>query len=173
MKIQENKTNTTKREQRQESKKELIEKILKSVYEDGKSLKDIASELGYTNGDSVGKILKRAGYKRTSKGYVLHSDEKDNKKSNDESQVLDTNDILNTLKTISERLDKLEHKDKEGILVSNEEMKYKATSIRVDESILQAFDELCDKYTNVSKSYLTSIALRDFVEKYGNIKKTR
>lgn len=171
MKNQENKSNTTKREQKQESKKELIEKILKAANEDGKSLKDIASELGYTNGDSVGKILKRAGYKRTNKGYVLSTDKKDNKESNDNAQTLSIDEILNTLKTISERLNKLEHKDKEGILVSNKEMKYKATSIRVDESILQAFDELCDKYTNVSKSYLTSIALRDFVEKYGNIKK--
>ena len=75
------------------------------------------------------------------------------------------------IEDMSKRLKKLEQQVNEGILVSNEQMNYKSTSIRVDESILQAFDNLCEKYANVSKSYLISIALRDFVEKHEGTKK--
>lgn len=173
MENQEIKADATTKKQKEEDKKELIKKILKAVNEDGKTLKDIATELGYAKGDNVGKILKRAGYKRTSEGYVLidnKTNNKDNDKDNDSTQSIDINNILDALKDISKRLDKLENKDREGVLVSNEEMKYKATSIRVDEDILEAFDALCNKYTNISKSYLTSIALREFVEKYGDKK---
>ena len=74
---------------------------------------------------------------------------------------------------MSERLDKIESKDNEGIIVSNEKMNYKSTSIRVDENILAEFDQVCDSFTNVSKSYLISLAFKEFVDKYGNKKKTK
>ena len=155
-------TNAVTKEQKEKDKKDKLDTILKGVNEEGKTLTEIAKELNYKNSDSVGKILKRAGYKRTSEGYVLVKDAKDNSTT----QLVDINTILNQIKDMTERLEKLEHKDNEGILVSNEKMNYKSTTIRVDESILQAFDDLCDKYTNVSKSYIISIALREFVEKH-------
>lgn len=167
MENQEITTNVITKEQKEKEKKDKLDKILKGVNEEGKTLTVVAKELGYSNSDSVGKILKRAGYKRKGKEYILIKEDTD--KAN--NAPIDIDAMRKQIEDMSKRLKKLEQQDNEGILVSNEQMNYKSTSIRVDESILQAFDNLCEKYANVSKSYLISIALRDFVEKHEGTKK--
>lgn len=154
------------------SKEEKLDKILTAINEEGKSLTEVAKELGYKNSDGVGKFLKRAGYKKKGKKYILETKEKteNNNKCDNKPSI---EDILNQIKLMSERLDKIESKDNEGIIVSNEKMNYKSTSIRVDENILAEFDQVCDSFTNVSKSYLISLAFKEFVDKYGNKKKTK
>lgn len=145
------------------SKEDKLNKILVGVNEEGKTLTEVAKELGYKNSDGVGKFLKRAGYKKKGKKYVLVEEIKSEK--TDKEPTIE--DVLNQIKNISERLDNIENKNINGIVVSNEEMSYKPTSIRVDEKTLAEFDSVCNKFANISKSYLISLALKEFVGKYG------
>ena len=76
--------------------------------------------------------------------------------------------MIKALEDVNKRLAKLEVESKKGIMVSNEVMNYKPFSIRADESIMNDFDTLAKNFSNVSKSYLISIALKEFVSKYSD-----
>lgn len=157
-------------ESKELSTEEKLKIILHGVNKEGKTLKQVSEELGYKDGDGASKILKRADYVRRGKKYVHKSElEKENKGK--DSSIKDKNasieDVLNQLKSISERLDRLENKDNSGMVVSNKEMNYKGTSIRVDEQTLAAFNDVCKTYSNVDKSYLTTLAFQEFIDKYG------
>ena len=42
----------------------------------------------------------------------------------------------------------------------------KQTSIKVDEYTINKFNELCDDYKHINKSYMLSLALKEFYDKY-------
>ena len=71
--------------------------------------------------------------------------------------------ILKTLKQVERHM----LNDKYELHIPKEDLKLKPFSIRANEDDLKAFNELCDnQYSHISKSYLFSRALREFVEKY-------
>ena len=157
-------------ESKELSTEEKLKIILHGVNKEGKTLKQVSEELGYKDGDGASKILKRADYVRRGKKYVHKGElEKENKSknSNAKDKNVSIEDVLTQLKSISERLDRLENKDTRGMVVSNKEMNYKGTSIRVDEQTLAAFNEVCKTYSNVDKSYLITLAFQEFIDKYG------
>lgn len=150
------------------SKKEREQQILEIVRlanEENMTLKAIAEKLDLKSGGNVSKKLERAGYKNIEGKYQLikNIDSKDKENKEDTNEI---SDIIKSLKNINERLSKIETESKKGILVSNETMNYKAFSVRADESIMNSFNELAETFSNVSKSYLMSIAIKEFVEKY-------
>lgn len=154
-----------------EEREKEIQEILRLANEEKMTLKKIAQVLNLKTGGNVGKKLKRAGYARIGGKYIPIPEEVDeNEQSNCEENIdMDkVKDILKMIEDMNNRLTKLEPKDRTGIMVSNEVMNYKAFSIRADESIMNDFDELAKNFSNVSKSYLISIALKEFVSKYSS-----
>lgn len=152
-------------------REEQIKEIVRLANEEKMTLKKIAQELNLKSADNVGKKLKRAGYIKKDGKYKLISEEVVEKEQVNSEENIDMNKIKDMLKMIEDmnnRLAKLEPKGKTGIMVSNEVMNYKAFSIRADESIMNDFDELAKNFSNVSKSYLISIALKEFVSKYSS-----
>ena len=165
----------SKREQQELNRKDKLNMILRLINEEGLTQTEAADKLGYKSGDAIGKVLKRAGYIRVDKKYRLREDEVDQSKTIDNQSKsmknrVEVDFILDKINEISNRLEKLEGSNSKGIAISNKEMSYKSTSLRVDSDILAEFDALCDSFTNLSKSYLTSLALQEFVDKYGNKK---
>lgn len=157
------------------TKEERAEQILEAVRlvnEEKKTLKQVAEILNMKSPGNVGKALGRAGYVREGKKYILQEEVEESKEENNSDNVTDSDrlkDVIKMLKDMDTRLSKLETENKKGIMVSNEHMNYKAFSIRADESIMNDFDELSKTFSNVSKSYLLSMALKEFVAKYSAI----
>ncbi len=152
-------------------REEQIKEIVRLANEEKMTLKKIAQELNLKSADNVGKKLKRAGYIKKDGKYKLASEEIAEKEQVNSEENIDMDkikDILKMIEDMNNRLTKLEPKDRTGIMVSNEVMNYKAFSIRADESIMNDFDELAKNFSNVSKSYLISIALKEFVSKYSS-----
>lgn len=155
------------KEQRVEQAKE----IARLSNEENMTLKEIAEKLNLKSADNVGKKLKREGYIKVNGKYKLKSEEVEQKEQADSEEDMSMDkikDIIKILEDVNERLSKLEVENKKGIMVSNEVMNYKPFSIRADESIMNDFDTLAKSFSNVSKSYLISIALKDFVSKYSD-----
>ena len=142
------------KEQRAEQAKE----IARLSNEENMTLKEIAEKLNLKSADNVGKKLKREGYIKVNGKYKLKEDISTDK----------IKDMIKALEDVNKRLAKLEVESKKGIMVSNEVMNYKPFSIRADESIMNDFDTLAKNFSNVSKSYLISIALKEFVSKYSD-----
>ena len=94
-------------------------------------------------------------------GYIL----KDNKFIPGEANTNKNNELETILKELKEIKDHIVQ-DKKVLSVSSEAVDLKAFSIRVNKSDLDAFNELCNEYQHISKSYLFSLALREFAEKY-------
>ena len=155
------------KEQRAEQAKE----IARLSNEENMTLKEIAKKLDLKSADNVGKKLKREGYIKVNGKYKLKSEEVEQKEQADSEEDMSMDkikDIIKILEDVNERLSKLEVENKKGIMVSNEVMNYKPFSIRADESIMNDFDTLAKNFSNVSKSYLISIALKEFVSKYSD-----
>lgn len=155
-----------------EQREQQIQQILYLVNEKEMTLKAIAEEMNLKSGGNVSKKLERAGYKKLKSGkYELVLDKDSNvkdknkidKNKNGDNEI---DDIIKTLNEINKRLSKLETERQKGVMVSNETMNYKAFSVRADESIMNSFNELAATFSNVSKSYLMSIAIKEFVDKY-------
>ena len=135
------------------------------------TLKKISEKLDLKSADNVGKKLKRAGYIKKDGEYILASEEiKEEQQANSENNtdLGKMEEVIKMLEDMNNRLSKLETEQPKGIMVSNEIMNYKAYSIRADESIMNDFDALTKNFSNVSKSYLISTALKEFVSKYSD-----
>lgn len=139
-------------------------------------------------GCTIEEILQVMGYKRisnlkgqmTKAGYTLEDDkfipmEVEQAQQNQHVEQQDNNintqdDTKESLELILKTLKQVERHmlhDKYELHIPKEDLKLKPFSIRANEEDLKAFNELCDnQYSHISKSYLFSRALREFVEKY-------
>lgn len=153
-----------------DKREDLIKEIVRLSNQEKLTLKKIAEELNLGTADSVSKRLKRAGYKKIDGQYKCLSETDNQNKENNSSEKTNENgmkDIVKMIQDINKRLDKIENKEQGGMLVTDEVMDYRPFSARVDKVILSKFNELAEgKLVNVNKSYLLSIALKEFVDKW-------
>lgn len=143
-------------------------------------------------GCTIEEILQSMGYKRISNlkgqmtkyGYTLVDDkfipmevqqaiepaQQQQQVEQQDNNINTQDDTKESLELILKTLKQVERHmlhDKYELHIPKEDLKLKPFSIRANEEDLKAFNELCDnQYSHISKSYLFSRALREFVEKY-------
>ncbi|WP_455539540.1 hypothetical protein [Terrisporobacter sp.] len=163
-----------------EEREELINKILHLVNNEKCTLKEVAERLDLKTSDNVSKKLLRAGYKRNKETKLYEKIDK-NKIDKTDKQVKDNNtddntsnatdntneiDILKKLEEIEKRLAELEGKE-EGIFVTNEKMDYQSYTVRIDKTVMNdLLRKIENEYTNVSKSYVMTVAFKEFIERH-------
>lgn len=86
-------------------------------------------------------------------------------------------DLLNQIKAVSEELKNINQRIDKGIvretlnkdIITGGEMEIKnikQTSIKVDEETVNRFNKLCKDYQHINKSYMLSLAIKEFCDKY-------
>lgn len=158
------------------AKKKFDSSKIIEMQENGNTIDEILQALNYKTESILKGQMTRAGYNLVEGRFIpkLVDQQKDQqqtiepKAQDDNVNIKDDNNeslelILKSLKTIERHM----LHDKYELHVSKENLKLKSFSIRVNEDDIDAFNKLCDnEYGHLTKSYLFSRALREFVEKY-------
>lgn len=138
------------------------------MQDQGCTLEEILQSMGYKRESNLKGQMTKAGYTLVGDKFVpMEVQQATEPKDNNINIQDDTKEslelILKTLKQVERHM----LHDKYELHIPKEDLKLKPFSIRANEEDLKAFNELCDnQYSHISKSYLFSRALREFVEKY-------
>lgn len=147
------------------------------MQDQGCTLEEILQAMGYKRVSNLKGQMDKAGYTQVDDKFIpmevqqatesiqnqQHTAQQDNNINTQDDTKESLELIMKTLKQVERHM----LHDKYELHISKEDLKLKSFSIRVNEDDLKAFNELCDKeYSHISKSYLFSRALREFVEKY-------
>lgn len=134
--------------------------LILEMQQNNHSLDEILKEIEYKSISTLKGQMKKNGYILVNDKFIL--DKNINKADTVEINKNDLDLILNQLNDIKRYM----VQDKYTLSVESEQINLKPFSIRVNESDLKDFNELCDQYQHISKSYMFSLALREFVKKY-------
>ena len=168
------------------SKDEML-KIYEEETKNGKTFFGICKQLGI-NEQTMRALLRSANYEydRKKKIYVKHrvvEKRKDIKPGYDDAYKnkqlgeVTNKDLLKQIKSIEAEIKNINARIDKGIvreslnkdIITGGEIEIKSikqTSIKVDEYTINKFNELCEDYQHINKSYMLSLALKEFIEKY-------
>lgn len=147
------------------------------MQDQGCTLEEILQAMGYKRVSNLKGQMTKAGYTQVDDKFIpmevqqatesiqnqQHTAQQDNNINTQDDTKESLELILKTLKQVERHM----LNDKYELHIPKEDLKLKPFSIRANEEDLKAFNELCDnQYSHISKSYLFSRALREFVEKY-------
>ena len=147
------------------------------MQDQGCTIEEILQAMGYKKVSNLKGQMTKAGYTLVDDKFIpmevqqatepIQEQQQTAQQDNNINTQVDTKEslelILKTLKQVERHM----LNDKYELHIPKEDLKLKPFSIRANEDDLKAFNELCDnQYSHISKSYLFSRALREFVEKY-------
>lgn len=146
--------------------KETTNKVAKvlELQEQGVHVLEIAKKLGYRDQKSLTRFMNKHNFSCKKGIFTPKEVEKNIEITAIERLELQVSKIAKSLNDTQELLKKDE--DKKELVIKPRKLNLKATSIRIDEEVANAFDEFCKKYENVQKAYLYTVALEEFMEKY-------
>lgn len=142
------------------------EKVLKVLELQGKgvSVDEIIKQLGYKDQKSLSRLMNKHNY--SCKKGIFYPKESPQSIENTELERIELQ-IAKLSKSMFEIQEMVKiSTDKKELKIEPRELNLKQTSIRVDAEVSNKFDEFCDKYGNVQKSYLYTLALEEFMKKY-------
>lgn len=145
------------------------------MQDQGCTIEEILQAMGYKKVSNLKGQMTKAGYTLVDDKFIPMEVQQATEPTQQQIEQQDNNintqdDTKESLELILKTLKQVERHmlhDKYELHIPKEDLKLKPFSIRVNEEDLKAFNELCDnQYSHISKSYLFSRALREFVEKY-------
>lgn len=147
------------------------------MQDQGCTLEEILQAMGYKRESNLKGQMTKAGYTLVGDKFVPMEVQQATEPAQEQQQAEPKDNNINiqddtkeSLELILKTLKQVERHmlhDKYELHIPKEDLKLKPFSIRANEGDLKAFNELCDnQYSHISKSYLFSRALREFVEKY-------
>lgn len=169
------------------TKDEMI-KIYEKEIKNGKTFFGICKQLG-VNTQTLQEILRSANYTYSMKHkrYIKDTSSKRKKEiipGNNPDQMIKNslgevtnNDLLKQIKSIQDEIKNINSRIDKGIvretlnqdIITGAEIEVKnikQTSIKVDEDTINRFNELCKEYEHINKSYMLSLAIKEFCDKY-------
>lgn len=147
------------------------------MQDQGCTLEEILQAMGYKRVSNLKGQMTKGGYTLVDDKFIPMEVQQATEPTQEQQQTAQQDNNINTqddtkesleliLKTLKQVERHMLH-DKYELHIPKEDLKLKPFSIRANEEDLKAFNELCDnQYSHISKSYLFSRALREFVEKY-------
>lgn len=147
------------------------------MQDQGCTIEEILQAMGYKKVSNLKGQMTKAGYTLVDDKFIPMEVQQATEPIQEQQQTAQQDNNINTqddtkesLELILKTLKQVERhmlNDKYELHIPKEDLKLKPFSIRANEDDLKAFNELCDnQYSHISKSYLFSRALREFVEKY-------
>lgn len=147
------------------------------MQDQGCTIEDILQAMEYKRISNLKGHMTKVGYTLVDDKFIPMEIQQATEPTQQQQQVEQQDNNINTqddtkesLELILKTLKQVERhmlNDKYELHIPKEDLKLKPFSIRANEDDLKAFNELCDnQYSHISKSYLFSRALREFVEKY-------
>lgn len=172
------------------TKDEMI-KIYEKEIKNGKTFFGICKQLG-VNTQTLQEILRSANYTYSMKHkrYIKDTSSKRKREiipGNNPDQMYDSmknnlgevtnKDLLKCMRSIQDEIKNINSRIDKGIVRENlnktivtgaeiEVKSIKQTSIKVDEDTINRFNELCKEYEHINKSYMLSLAIKEFCDKY-------
>lgn len=158
--------------------KEKINKLLE-LQKQGKTIAEVADIFGEKE-KSIKEYMRRAGYKtiagifyKDDEEFIMNVNKKEEKKNNYLPELVQ--EVLKDNKENTEKLDKIielleANKDvkteKQELIITSSVLDLDNLSIRIDKKTKKRFNDFCNKYNHIAKSYLFNRALEEFMEKY-------
>lgn len=142
------------------------EKVLKvlELQGQGVSIDEIIKKMGYKDQKSLSRLMNKHNYS-CKKGIFTPKETPQSVENTGLERIeLQIAKLSKSMLEIQEMV-KIST-DKKELRIEPRELELKQTSIRVDKEVSNKFDDFCDKYGNVSKAYLYTLALEEFMEKY-------
>ena len=147
------------------------------MQDQGCTLEEILQAMGYKRVSNLKGQMTKAGYNQVDDKFIpievqqatepIQEQQQTAQQDNNINPQDDTKESLELILKTLEQVERHMLNDKYELHIPKEDLKLKPFSIRANEEDLKAFNELCDnQYSHISKSYLFSRALREFVEKY-------
>ena len=140
------------------------------MQDQGCTIEDILQAMGYKRISNLKGQMTIVGYTLVDDKFIPMEVQEQHQTAQQDNNINTQDDTKESLELILKTLKQVERHmlhDKYELHIPKEDLKLKPFSIRANEEDLKAFNELCDnQYSHISKSYLFSRALREFVEKY-------
>ena len=140
------------------------------MQDQGCTIEEILQAMGYKRISNLKGQMTKVGYTLVDDKFIPMEVQEQHQTAQQDNNINTQDDTKESLELILKTLKQVERHmlhDKYELHIPKEDLKLKPFSIRANEEDLKAFNELCDnQYSHISKSYLFSRALREFVEKY-------
>ena len=158
--------------------KEKINELLE-LQKKGKTIAEVAEIFGEKE-KSIKEYMRRAGYKtiggifyKDNEEFIMNVNKKEEKKNNYLPELVtelieDNEENAKKLDKIIELLEanKEEKNEKQELIITSSVLDLDNLSIRIDKKTKKRFNDFCNKYSHVAKSYLFDRALQEFMDKY-------
>ena len=158
--------------------KEKINELLE-LQKQGKTIAEVAEIFGEKE-KSIKEYMRRAGYKtiggifyKDNEEFIMNVNKKEEKKNNYLPELVtelieDNEENAKKLDKIIELLEanKEEKNEKQELIITSSVLDLDNLSIRIDKKTKKRFNDFCNKYSHVAKSYLFDRALQEFMDKY-------
>lgn len=158
--------------------KEKINELLE-LQNQGKTIAEVAEIFGEKE-KSIKEYMRRAGYKtiggifyKDNEEFIMNVNKKEEKKNNYLPELVtelieDNEENAKKLDKIIELLEanKEEKNEKQELIITSSVLDLDNLSIRIDKKTKKRFNDFCNKYSHVAKSYLFDRALQEFMDKY-------
>lgn len=158
--------------------KEKINELLE-LQKQGKTISEVADIFGEKE-KSIKEYMRRAGYKtiggifyKDNEEFMMNMNKKEEKKNNYLPEMVQ--EVLEDSKENTEKLDKILElleankggkQEKQELIITSSALDLDNLSIRIDKKTKKRFNDFCNKYSHVAKSYLFDRALQEFMDKY-------
>lgn len=160
--------------------KEKISELLE-LQKQGKTIAEVAEIFGEKE-RSIKEYMRRAGYKtiagifyKDNEEFIMNVNKKEEKKNNYLPELV--TELIEESKDNTDKLDKIielleanlikeEKQKKQELIITSSVLDLDNLSIRIDKKTKKRFNDFCNKYNHVAKSYLFDRALQEFMDKY-------
>lgn len=142
---------------------EKVTKVLQ-LQAQGVDIEGIAKQTGYADVKSLKRAMNKNGF--SCKKDIFTPKESAKPVENTEFNAIELH-MAKLVKSMNEIQEMVKiATDKKELRIEPRELNLKQTSIRIDAEVAEQFDQFCEKYGNVQKSYLYTLALEEFMKKY-------
>lgn len=158
--------------------KEKINELLE-LQKQGKTIAEVAEIFGEKE-KSIKEYMRRAGYKtiggifyKDNEEFIMNVNKKEEKKNNYLPELI--REVIEDNEENAKKLDKIielleankeEKNEKQELIITSSVLDLDNLSIRIDKKTKKRFNDFCNKYSHVAKSYLFDRALQEFMDKY-------
>lgn len=158
--------------------KEKINELLE-LQNQGKTIAEVAEIFGEKE-KSIKEYMRRAGYKtiggifyKDNEEFIMNVNKKEEKKNNYLPELI--REVIEDNEENAKKLDKIielleankeEKNEKQELIITSSVLDLDNLSIRIDKKTKKRFNDFCNKYSHVAKSYLFDRALQEFMDKY-------
>ena len=158
--------------------KEKINELLE-LQKKGKTIAEVAEIFGEKE-KSIKEYMRRACYKtigcifyKDNVEFIMNVNKKEEKKNNYLPELI--REVIEDNEENAKKLDKIielleankeEKNEKQELIITSSVLDLDNLSIRIDKKTKKRFNDFCNKYSHVAKSYLFDRALQEFMDKY-------